>query len=483
MDNKDQRNGTVPLGTFNQDSAAHHGAEAGTADITGAYVRADDIQLEAVDDTPVDFVTTRPGRKRVRTLLGVPLVSARASASTTERSDQISQAIQNMLDSRGRQVADQSESADNLASTIDIDIDIDEVELESDVGVLLPDGDVLEASASEAEVLEASASEAEVLEATLSEIDALPASVSEADALAASASEAEVILWAEPAHAVAPAQEFENRPTTPGTTSSSALPLLIPAPYADAQARDRAEVEVAPTFVAEEPPTVTVIPAAGSRASRRPQSRVSSLAPRETTRRPAQRDAAPAIGFLWVAAMALIAGAGWYFTAGSFSRAPQPQAAVTQPPAAPVNEAPMAAPAPAVVQAPATAAPEAPPPTAAKPSPTSKRAFAANSRTPRTKAPPAPKLVPANLAETPSRGEVVQRLEAVRPSVRACAAGLSGVADLDITIAHSGVVTHVLVGGDFAGTTQGSCIARAVREARFPSFKQERFRLLYPYAI
>jgi hypothetical protein len=44
-------------------------------------------------------------------------------------------------------------------------------------------------------------------------------------------------------------------------------------------------------------------------------------------------------------------------------------------------------------------------------------------------------------------------------------------------------VTHVLVGGDFAGTTEGSCIARAVRGARFPAFKQERFRILYPYAL
>jgi hypothetical protein len=74
-------------------------------------------------------------------------------------------------------------------------------------------------------------------------------------------------------------------------------------------------------------------------------------------------------------------------------------------------------------------------------------------------------------------------LESVRSSVQACAAGRSGVADLDITIAHTGIVMHVLVGGDFAGTTEGSCIARAVRQARFPQFKQERFRLLYPYAI
>jgi hypothetical protein len=83
----------------------------------------------------------------------------------------------------------------------------------------------------------------------------------------------------------------------------------------------------------------------------------------------------------------------------------------------------------------------------------------------------------------PTRSEVISRLESVRPAVNACAAGRSGVADLDITIAHTGVVMHVLVGGDFAGTAEGSCIARAVRGARFQSFKQERFRLLYPYAI
>jgi hypothetical protein len=88
-----------------------------------------------------------------------------------------------------------------------------------------------------------------------------------------------------------------------------------------------------------------------------------------------------------------------------------------------------------------------------------------------------------DVPQGPTRSEVITRLESVRPAVHACAAGRSGVADLDITIAHTGTVMHVLVGGDFAGTTEGSCIARAVRQAHFPAFKQERFRLLYPYAI
>jgi hypothetical protein len=123
------------------------------------------------------------------------------------------------------------------------------------------------------------------------------------------------------------------------------------------------------------------------------------------------------------------------------------------------------------------------PPTAAADS--GKPQIAATGRTLRKRPAAAPKLVPIKTGplETPSRADVLQRMESVRPAVRACAAGRSGVADLDVTVAHSGVVTHVLVGGDFAGTTQGSCIARAVREARFPSFKQDRFRVLFPYSI
>jgi hypothetical protein len=122
----------------------------------------------------------------------------------------------------------------------------------------------------------------------------------------------------------------------------------------------------------------------------------------------------------------------------------------------------------------------------AAPNPVKSTSLTATSRALRPRTPRAPKLVPSRdggIPQAPSRADVLNRMEGVRPAVRACATGLSGVADLDITIAKSGVVTHVLVGGDFAGTTQGSCIARAVREAKFPSFRQDRFRLLFPYPI
>src|SRR4051812_7934599 len=101
MDNKDQRNGSVPIGTFNQLDQPGAAENDGSADITGAYERIDEMQLEsAEDDTQVDFGAQRPARKRVRTLLGVPLVDtlAESTASATQRSEHISQAIQNMLD-------------------------------------------------------------------------------------------------------------------------------------------------------------------------------------------------------------------------------------------------------------------------------------------------------------------------------------------------------------------------------------------------
>lgn len=240
----------------------------------------------------------------------------------------------------------------------------------------------------------------------------------------------------------------------------------------------------------------------------------SSLAPREIARTaggsaPENEPASGRFGALLVAAVMLLATGAWFLTAGSFRRATlssaeSTTAAATQPAANAAAEkietgkdAPAEAPKAAEAAAPAT--PVAPAPSTSAQAPASddsaapgtglknKPALTAAARGERVRrnsrakaAAPAPT---GELPQGPTRTEVVTRLESVRPAVNACAAGRSGVADLDVTIAHTGVVMHVLVGGDFAGTTEGSCIARAVRGARFPAFKQERFRLLYPYAI
>jgi hypothetical protein len=241
-----------------------------------------------------------------------------------------------------------------------------------------------------------------------------------------------------------------------------------------------------------------------------------SLSPREVSRLAAPqqpREASGRGGALLVAAVMLLATGAWFLTAGTFRRATlstpaeSTTAAATQPtqpttaiaekkveqPAVPA--APAETPAPTSTEtvnaAPSTVAPATvgKPEDVAAPALKQKPALTASARGERVRrsgraskatATPAPS---GEMPTGPTRSEVVARLESVRSSVQTCAAGRSGVADLDITIAHTGVVMHVLVGGDFAGTTEGSCIARAVRQARFPQFKQERFRLLYPYAI
>ncbi len=90
---------------------------------------------------------------------------------------------------------------------------------------------------------------------------------------------------------------------------------------------------------------------------------------------------------------------------------------------------------------------------------------------------------PATLPEIPTRESVVAGLEAIRPALAACSEGRGGIAQLDLSIVARGRVAHAVVGGDYAGTPQGSCIARAVRKARFDPFQRERFRILYPFAF
>lgn len=232
-----------------------------------------------------------------------------------------------------------------------------------------------------------------------------------------------------------------------------------------------------------------------------------SLSPREISRPAAQPsgDKSSRNGALLVAAVMLLATGVWFATAGTFRRATlstpaeSTTAAATQPTmAADSKVEPQAAPPAEAPAQPPSAAPEtvASTPTlpparedSASPALKQKPALTASARGERVRrsaraSKSSSTAAPSgDLPTGPARAEVVSRLESVRPAVQACAAGRSGIADLDITIAHTGVVTHVLVGGDFAGTTEGSCIARAVRQARFPQFKQERFRVLYPYAI
>lgn len=96
------------------------------------------------------------------------------------------------------------------------------------------------------------------------------------------------------------------------------------------------------------------------------------------------------------------------------------------------------------------------------------------------------KLAPSGgaVAATPSREDVIAAMGSVRAPVAACAQGRGGVALVRVTFAGpSGRVTGAVVGGQFAGTTQGSCIARAVRAASVPRFAQPTFEVSFPFQL
>ena len=95
----------------------------------------------------------------------------------------------------------------------------------------------------------------------------------------------------------------------------------------------------------------------------------------------------------------------------------------------------------------------------------------------------APATSNEELPLTPSREQVSAGFEGVRAQLAQCAAGQQGVAQLAVTIANTGRISHALIEGKFAGTPEGSCMARAVRSARFPRFAQATLKVSYPVAF
>lgn len=88
-----------------------------------------------------------------------------------------------------------------------------------------------------------------------------------------------------------------------------------------------------------------------------------------------------------------------------------------------------------------------------------------------------------SLPAQPSREAVQQALLSVRPAVMACAGSVHGQALVEVSVGPSGRVRTATVGGAFAGTKEGSCIARAVRTAKFPAFSRDDFRVTFPYQL
>jgi predicted Zn finger-like uncharacterized protein len=114
------------------------------------------------------------------------------------------------------------------------------------------------------------------------------------------------------------------------------------------------------------------------------------------------------------------------------------------------------------------------PPTAAKP--------AATAAAPAASSPAADGDESSDLPASPSRDETLAAMRGVESAVRTCAAGqgVTGTAEAELTVAGpTGRVTAANITG-ITGNV-GSCIARAVRNARFPHFTKATFSVKYPY--
>jgi hypothetical protein len=75
-------------------------------------------------------------------------------------------------------------------------------------------------------------------------------------------------------------------------------------------------------------------------------------------------------------------------------------------------------------------------------------------------------------------------MQGVEPAIRACAGERHGTAQIDVVVQGStGRVMAATVSGFFQGSPEGSCMARAARQARFPTFTGEPLRFRYPVGI
>jgi hypothetical protein len=96
---------------------------------------------------------------------------------------------------------------------------------------------------------------------------------------------------------------------------------------------------------------------------------------------------------------------------------------------------------------------------------------------------PAPAAAAIDLPEYPSRAQVTAGFEAMRGALKECAAGRAGKVEVRASVTSNGRIVHALIDGDFEGSPEGSCMARAVRAAQFPAFSQPRLKVSYPFAL
>lgn len=81
----------------------------------------------------------------------------------------------------------------------------------------------------------------------------------------------------------------------------------------------------------------------------------------------------------------------------------------------------------------------------------------------------------------PSREAVVAVMDAIRPELEKCTGGRRGIAEVSLTVRPEGRVSYAVVDGSFAGSPEGTCMAQALRQAKFPAFSDPMLRVKYPF--
>jgi hypothetical protein len=79
--------------------------------------------------------------------------------------------------------------------------------------------------------------------------------------------------------------------------------------------------------------------------------------------------------------------------------------------------------------------------------------------------------------------DIVNGMSRVKRAVAACYLEQAGMAAVNVTISPAGCITSAVVGGTFAGTKTGECVAAAVRKAVFPAFTGPPMTLTYPFML
>jgi hypothetical protein len=123
------------------------------------------------------------------------------------------------------------------------------------------------------------------------------------------------------------------------------------------------------------------------------------------------------------------------------------------------------------------------PPGAVGPALSRRRLLALRARMRAAEAAQAAAAAQAGLPAQPSRDEIKRSVESARSALQACAGQDHGTFTARITITGAGRVASATIEGAFAGTPQGSCMARSLRGVTFPRFSNPSLQVTYPFRM